>query len=235
MSLLNLFKLQKLKIFAYENENRIGLPKEFEAMFNPESVRRNFTNKFHKITDPNSLEGIVAFTGVIPSTIQMKLIFDGTGVDEFGATLVARLLKPRKSVAERVDEFRNLLVNKKGKVHRPMYLTIQWGKTLDYHCSLISLNINYTLFDRSGDPLRAELDVSFVGDDPPEESKKKAALQSPDLTHYRMVLEGDQLPLMCDQIYGSSLYYLMVAKANDLDDFRHLKPGQEIYFPPIEK
>ena len=35
---------------------------------------------------------------------------------------------------------------------------------------------------------------------------------------------------MCEEIYGSSQYYLLVAKANGLDDFRNLKPGQENLF-----
>ena len=30
-------------------------------------------------------------------------------------------------------------------------------------------------------------------------------------------------------------YYLEVARANSLDDFRNLKPGTTIYFPPLEK
>ncbi|MDO9615798.1 MAG: LysM peptidoglycan-binding domain-containing protein, partial [Bacteroidota bacterium] len=30
-------------------------------------------------------------------------------------------------------------------------------------------------------------------------------------------------------------YYIEVAKANGLNDFRNLKTGQKIKFPPIEK
>ncbi len=37
------------------------------------------------------------------------------------------------------------------------------------------------------------------------------------------------------RIYGDSKYYLEVAKANNLTNFRKLTPGQEIFFPPIQK
>jgi nucleoid-associated protein YgaU len=58
---------------------------------------------------------------------------------------------------------------------------------------------------------------------------------SPDLTHYRVIKKGDTLPLMCYRIYGDSKYYIQVAKANKLSNFRHLKEGEEIFFPPIAK
>jgi nucleoid-associated protein YgaU len=58
---------------------------------------------------------------------------------------------------------------------------------------------------------------------------------SPDLTHIRMVKDGDTLPLMSFRIYGDSKYYLEVAKANNITNFRKLTVGRKIFFPPIEK
>jgi len=50
-----------------------------------------------------------------------------------------------------------------------------------------------------------------------------------------MVKEGDNLPLMTYRIYGDPKYYLEVAKANGIANFRKLKAGQMIVFPPIER
>jgi nucleoid-associated protein YgaU len=63
----------------------------------------------------------------------------------------------------------------------------------------------------------------------------KANVQSPDLTHVRVVEEGDTLPLMAKRIYGDSKYYLEVARVNRITSFRKLKTGQRIFFPPIQK
>jgi hypothetical protein len=165
----------------------------------------------------------------------MKLIFDGTQVHQYGEVLGLNTLeKDSKSVKERVKEFLQYTVEMKGDIHQPPFLIVKWG-SFDFPCRVQSLDVNYTLFEKSGDPLRAELNVSFVEDDAFLARMKKADKQSPDLTHYRIVNDGDQLPLMCHDIYGSSAYYPLVARANKLKDFRNLKAGQEIYFPPIEK
>ena len=65
--------------------------------------------------------------------------------------------------------------------------------------------------------------------------KKKeleAGKNSSDLTHIRVVQAGDNLPLMCFRIYGDSSFYIKVAKFNKLNDFRDIKPGDHITFPP---
>lgn len=230
------FKLQKLTIISFKDELRKDDKKELEVMFNPESVRRSFVNKFtDKASNPqNQSDAQFMYSG--SSTVSMSLIFDGTDVDQYGAEIALRLLRgTQKSVAERIDEFRKNITEINGEIHEPRFLILSWGKTLRFKCRLSSLDINYTLFERNGDPLRAELNVSFIEDDTPKAQLAKLNLQSPDLTHYRMVKAGDQLPLMCQEIYGSPMYYPLVAGANKLTDFRNLTPGQEIYFPPIEK
>ena len=40
---------------------------------------------------------------------------------------------------------------------------------------------------------------------------------------------------MVYRIYGDPLLYIEVAKANGLTDFRNLKPGRTLVFPPVEK
>ena len=58
---------------------------------------------------------------------------------------------------------------------------------------------------------------------------------SPDLTHFRVVKAGDTLPLMAQQHYGAPGFVGLVVAANNLKNFRTLKVGQELYFPPINK
>ncbi|WP_299218763.1 hypothetical protein [uncultured Aquimarina sp.] len=230
------FKLQKLKITSYDKKERKDSGKEFEVMFNPESVRRSFTNKYTKQPSNPQNEDTVKFTNSARSTVRMKLIFDGTNVHQYGAETAFRVLSgSQTNVTERIDGFLTNIVKIKGKIHEPPFLKLSWGQTLDFNCRLNDLDINYTMFARSGDPLRAELNVSFIEDDALDEQLAKLDLQSPDLTHYRIVKAGDQLPLMCQDIYGSPMYYPLVARVNKLKSFRNLTPGQEIYFPPIEK
>ena len=95
------------------------------------------------------------------------------------------------------------------------------------------MDITYKLFKPDGTPIRALVKAKFKGFVEDVLRVAKENNSSPDLTHVRMVKEGDTLPLMTFRIYGDSKYYLEVAKANKIQNFRKLKVGQEIFFPPI--
>ncbi len=104
-----------------------------------------------------------------------------------------------------------------------------------FNCMLKDLQINYTLFSPDGEPLRAKISATFTHYIEPEKRKKKKNKKSPDITHVRKVKAGDSLPLMTHQIYGESSYYLQVAKANGLVNFRRLEINDDLRFPPLEK
>jgi LysM repeat protein len=67
----------------------------------------------------------------------------------------------------------------------------------------------------------------------PQEEALRANRSSPDLSHKVMVKAGDTLPLLCYRIYRDSSWYRDVARINNLDDFRDLKPGTRLVFPPL--
>jgi nucleoid-associated protein YgaU len=91
------------------------------------------------------------------------------------------------------------------------------------------------MFNSSGEPIRAVASVKFKGTISEDKEAAKAKRSSPDLTHILRVKAGDTLPLMCKKVYGDPKYYLQIAGANNLGNFRRLEPGMEIVFPPIEK
>jgi nucleoid-associated protein YgaU len=95
------------------------------------------------------------------------------------------------------------------------------------------MNITFKLFKPDGTPLRAVAKAKFKGFVEDNLRIAKENNNSPDLTHVRIVKEGDTLPLMTFRIYGDSEYYLEIAKVNKLPNFRKLKAGQKIIFPPI--
>jgi len=83
--------------------------------------------------------------------------------------------------------------------------------------------------------LRAVITANFTDNADDQTRVALAQDQSPDLTHLRIVKAGDNLPSLCYQVYGDPGYYLDVASANGIDDFRQLPPGTRIFFPPLEK
>ncbi len=232
MALDNLFKLAKLKIEAYSDVKR-GKPDligSFEAMFNPESFSRKYEIVYGENQGLNTSGNAVNYSRSAPTELNLKLILDGTGVNEIGI-----LKSGMKKVSERVEELLDLTFRMNGDIHEPNYLKVIWGSLsdLNFPCRLSNININYTSFDRSGHALRAELDLSLISDEDATKRMSKENKSSPDLTHSRIVMAGDTLPLLAKQIYGSSAHYLWVAQFNQLDDFRNLTQGQTLYFPPL--
>lgn len=224
-------KLAKLKIEAYNSRKRQAgdLVGTFVAMFNPASFSQQYGIKYGIEQGFNSTNKKVDYARSKPSELKLKLPLDGTGVDESDGGDATGGQK----VSDRVRRFLDLTFRMNGKIHEPNYLIVKWGDLI-FSCRLESVGITYTSFDRDGTALRAELEISLISDVEVKKRIREEGKSSPDLTHRRIVRQGDTLPLLTKEVYGSSAHYLRVAQANGLDDFRNLVPGQEIVFPVIQ-
>jgi len=148
---------------------------------------------------------------------------------------MSALTSSNKTVSEQLDEFMKACYQMNGEIHEPNFLKIEWG-SVNFSCKLKTLDIKYTSFGKDGTPRRAELEVVFVEDLPKDKIAKLERKSSPDLTHVITVMEGDTLPLLTEKVYGVSdaSLYIAVARVNQMNDFRNLKQGQRIFFPPLE-
>src|SRR5574344_1818334 len=109
---------------------------------------------------------------------------------------------------------------------------LEWGVLVRY-ARLTEMNVQYVLFSEAGEPLRATVDLSFSEYKTIKNIVAEQNKQSPDMTHLVEVKAGDTLPLLCSRIYNDSSYYLEVARINGLSNFRQLKAGSFLYFPPL--
>ncbi len=215
-------ELKKLLIEAYKDaEYNTKDSSEFSAMFNPDQ----YSIKYEIESDDSSGSGTSGspqtFKKLKPQDLALNFTIDGTGASGI-----------KEDVSAKVKSFLDVAYEYKGDEHKPRYLKIIWG-TLIFKCVLKTANVSYSLFSSDGTPIRAKIAASFSGC---IEDKLRAAQEdsnSPDLTHLRTVIEGETLPLMCYRIYGDSKYYLQVAKSNQLNNYRKLEAGQQLYFPPL--
>ena len=234
---LNSGELEKVKIKGFEDINHTGTPKIFEAFINPDE----FTVNYHTNIDHTSTLGQTgtagAFLSAAPMELSLKFFLDGT---KASGTLKSAT-RTEVSVAQKITEFYEACGYNSNR-HRPRFVQIFWGDLSllrfnpeIFHGCLKSVSINYKLFNAKGAPLRAIINATFVEAIPPVQRDSAGKASSPDLTHVRLVKEGDTLPAMTQAIYGNFSYYLQVAKANNLVDFRNLQPGTRIFFPPLDK
>jgi len=132
-----------------------------------------------------------------------------------------------------IKKFSEVVFEFKGNEHKPRQVRLTWGRQI-FDGVLTNISFSYKLFKADGTPLRVEAKVTFQSalSDIMRESGFKTS--SPDLTHVRTTIAGDRLPLMTYNIYGTSKYYIEVAKTNKMYNFRKLKEGVPVLFYPAK-
>lgn len=223
-------ELTKLKIKGYKDErfSQEIADGEFNTLMNPETYRIRYEVSQNQNQAQGTSSTAPRFNKTLPEDLQFDFVFDRSGVikgfaDENGVGII-----------DDIEKFKKIVLDYNGNQHKPNYLVISWGSLLFKGC-LQDMEITYKLFKPDGTPIRANIHATFKGFIEDNLRVARENNNSPDLTHIRVVGEGDTLPLMTFRIYGDSKYYLEVAKANKLVNFRKLTPGQQIFFPPIEK
>lgn len=234
---LNSGELEKVKIKGFEDISHTGTAKVFEAFINPDEFTVNYSANIDQTPTPGQTGTDGKFVSSTPMELALKFYLDGTKAS--GPLKSAE--KVEINVAEKITEFYAACGYNPNK-HKPRYLQIFWGDLSlmrfnphVFQGYLKSVSINYKLFNAKGAPLRAIINASFLEIIPAEERDSAGKASSPDLTHVRIVKEGDTLPGMAQKIYGDFSYYLEVAKVNGLTGFRELEPGMKIFFPPFDK
>jgi len=233
-------ELTKLKISVCEDTNpfkpKTGEDFVYEALINPEEIKKSFRIVYNK-TQANGTTGAdLKFVKQIPGSLNLELLFDGTGVLANDRTFGSNILGAAEveSVTKQIERFKKVVYDFDSKKHAPNFLQIQWGDYI-FNGKLSNISITYNLFKPDGKPLRAKASCEFIASINDDLRVAKERKNSPDLTHVRIIKDGDTLPLMAHKIYGDSSYYLEIARVNRLINFRNLKAGEKIFFPPIKK
>jgi len=197
-----------------------------EVLINPEAYTVEYQIKFSESGQGHGTSGKqLKYECTEPADMSFEFLFDSTGIIDD---------KPRVSVADDIKNFRKVLVDYQGDSHEPRHFKLAWGDTI-FIGRVTAVSITYKLFNSDGTPIRATAKVTFKSSIEEEKRAAKEAKKSPDLTHVRKVKAGDTLPQLCFEIYGDPKYYLQVAGANELTNFRQLTPGMDLLFPPIAK
>lgn len=223
-------ELTRLKIWAFTSiKGKDAFSKEkagdpFEVQVNPESFSVAYSIQYSGKQGKRTSSFTPKWEKNPPRKLNFEILFDNT----------AALPTKQESVAQQIKNFESKVFQPKGDSHRPNFLLIEWG-ALIFKCCLDNMTVTYKLFAANGDPLRASASVSFQEVVREDIVVRDPAMNSPDITHAFTVKEGDTLPIMAEKVYGDTAYYVAVAQANKLIQFRNLRAGNRLLFPPINK
>lgn len=193
----------------------------FEVMLNPASYNRSYSISYNDNEAQGQSASSLKFNVIKPQGFSFDIILDGTGVVDQSAP----------AVKDQIQGLRDIVAYS-GDEHQPPVTKVLWGTLIFFGC-LTSMSVDYTLFKPSGEPLRAKVTVAFKEFMSQEEESLRADRKSADLTHVVEVRAGDTLPLLCERMYKDSGYYTQVARLNNINNFRDIKPGTRLFFPPL--
>lgn len=196
----------------------------FTCDINPEQITHSREIVINENPTSNTGGGVTQVQGYGNDSLSFDLFMDGTGVIRGAQRPVEAQIKALTDVA---FTFEN-------EIHKPNYLLISWGG-MNFKGHIKTFNITYTLFTKTGAPLRAKVSLAFKEYIDPKKKEAITGKSSPDLTHTFTIREGDSLPMLCKQVYGKMDYYLQVAEHNGLTNFRELEVGSVLEFPPLER
>ncbi|HCS13703.1 MAG: peptidoglycan-binding protein [Zetaproteobacteria bacterium CG06_land_8_20_14_3_00_59_53] len=208
----------------------------FTAMLNPESFKHDKSINYSGMSksDIKKAGGIpLGASAAMPrfkntgsEKVSFSLTVDGTGV-------VPPNSENSGSISGKIKALSQVVYDYKGSSHEPNVVKLVWG-SFCFYGRLTSMSTDYTLFTPDGEPLRAKVSLSFTDYTSIKEEALKANKSSPDLTHSIEVKAGDTLPLLCHRVYKDSTYYLDIARINGITNFRNIRPGMRLKFPPLK-
>jgi hypothetical protein len=191
---------------------------EIEVLFNPTEYSIDKSVQYGELSLPGMDTPVTQFVSGNAETLSMDLLVDthdsGEDVREY---------------VEKLDR----LVTVAGERHAPPPCRFVWGG-LAFTSVVESLKKRFTLFMPDGQPVRAELSVTFKHHETPKQQTEREPRSSPDRAKLRRVREGQSLWALAADEYGDPGRWRAIADANDITNPRRLEPGTELLVPPLE-
>lgn len=212
----------KLSIEQFSDQKFKDSKGSFSVLFNPSEYTLTRSNAYNQTPASGNSRPTSAFRGGNPDQLALSLFFDGTGAA--GKT---------GSIQPEVDKVLGLL-RYQGESHQPWYVRLVWGGSsggLHFQGFLKSAAVAFTLFARSGEPLRAKIQATFEQVLDREDRGAVERRTSPDLRRVWHVKEGESLDLIAQRAYGDVRYWREIARANRLENPRSLVPGMPLLLP----
>lgn len=217
----------KMKITAYTDDNFNSVYKPaLELPINPEKVKLGKGIRYAEDKQLGSLNGSNVYVRYQPETLYFECLLDMTNAMEDD--------DEKKPVHDTVDEIEARLYDYNAEGHRPSFVKVEYGD-ITFFSQLKTLDTEYTLFDKDGLPLRAELKVTLTGYCSQKEEKKHFSKHSPDVSRLVTLKEGQTLAALCYEIYGDALLVGQVARFNNLNGYRSIPAGTELLMPMLKK
>lgn len=226
-------KLEKAELRQLDGnfEHEINPKHNVQVQFNPESLKVSFANQLQTPSGPGDQKGPAArqFVGAGTTKLSLTLWFDVT------AELPEKDKKINdvRRLTERVAYFikpNEVGKTKEGKLFLPPAVRFIWG-SFQFDGLMDSLEESLEFFSNDGRPLRASMTLNLsqqrITKFAFRETNPSGGPSSPGTNKLTQASAGSTLPgIAASQGKGDD--WQSIAAANNIEDPRHLQPGQLI-------
>ena len=210
---MTLVKARLKNISAANPDPPDGIP----VLFNPTEYSITRNAHYAEINVPGLQTPLLQFVRGESQVLEMELFLDRSETGE--------------SINTDIQNIRSF-VTVTSSLHAPPVCEFHWGDTR-FQGVMTSLKERFQMFDEDGKVLRARLTVSFKSYTPVEIQRREANPESPDRTKTHVVREGDRLDRIAAAEYGDPALWRVIAKKNNLDRARLLRPGMILTIPSL--
>lgn len=200
-------------------------------LFNPKELSVEKSNQFAEVNIPGLSSPILQFVRGNARSVTLDLFFD---TYELGTDV--RLFTDRITGWDAGSMFSKIpkgLMDIDSDLHAPPVCILIWGAFV-FQCIIERVTKKFTMFLPEGIPVRATLSVTLKEYSEVDKQLKEIAFLSADLTKSWLVKQGDSLWSISNKQYGNPGEWRLIAEANEIDNPRLLKPGQELKIPVKE-
>jgi hypothetical protein len=199
-----------------------------EVPFNPRELGIERSAQYAEVAIPGLDSQVLQWVRGEGDNLSLELFFDVTENMVEGVILdgndVRRLY---------VAPLEQVLVQQP-RLHAPPRVAVEWGPSMIVRRGVArSLSVTYDLFDGLGRPARGTARITIQQDTAATTQIAEAGLNSPDLSSYVVVREGDTLPAIAHREYRDATRWRAIARANRISDPLALAPGTELLVPKI--
>jgi hypothetical protein len=209
----------------------------FTLQLNPEQFNVEYDTEVEQLGDgePGTASGVPVSArsrAYTKQKLSLNFLVDNTGILPNPPSGMS-MFRMGGSISDAMEILYKATIKPTSDSHMAPFVHVEWGDAIDLKGKVTSLSIEYVRFNSSGAPIRAKVQLSVQEE--VDETVISRQFQSPDITRMPTMREGDTLVALCNEFYDDPSYFIQVANLNDLPQFRRLKVGSVIRFPPLEK
>ncbi len=207
---------------------------QIPVQFNPSEYRITDSSSYSQTERRKKDEPVVSYNGSRLSSLSVKLYFNS---DEFfsasGAASAAMDMitgADEADITKSIDKI-SALTKIDGESHKPPGCVFVWG-SLQFAGYAESVGVTYTMFDKTGKPLRAVVDLTMRGFNGAL-SERESPFMSPDRTKARTMTEDASIWSIAQKEYGDVREWRRIADANDIMNPLDIPVGRVLRVPSI--